>query len=268
MQMLSRSIEIIRSCLRLLVGLGVVTGYACWTTLGALRHAPSARARYRAYRQRAAARAVSRVAGFRVTTAGTAPAPAFVQTPTIYIANHFTALDPVMAGTQVTVAFAGKIEITGWPLLGWITRTHGIIGVERTRRSSARVFVEAIRARLNGGVPVMVFPEGAINWGDTILPFKAAAFEAIAGTNGGRIQPVFIDITALNGKPVSGYEGRYALSYNHHKTLIGHLMHVLTYRSIDVEVRFGAPIAVASLGRKALAGQARAALLKLQSQKQ
>ena len=185
----------------------------------------------------------------------------------LYVSNHITGLDPIMIGTCVTVAFAGKVEITSWPLLGWIANTHGIIGVERNRRSSARMFVEAIRGRLASNVPVMVFPEGGISWGDTLLSFKTSAFEAVADTDTGRVMPIFMDVMAVDGQPTPDYEGRYLLSYNHHPTLVGHLMHVLSFRRIEVEVRFGTPFSAASRKRKALAERTHAAVASLQQKK-
>ncbi len=186
----------------------------------------------------------------------------------LYVSNHITALDPIWIGTQVEVSFAGKMEITGWPVLGWIASTHGIIGVERGRRSSARNFVDAIRHRLTAGVPVMVFPEGGIGWGDTLLPFKTSAFEAVASRETGLVQPVFMDIVAVDGQPTPGGEGRFMLSYNHHDTLFGHLTHVFSYRRVEIEVRFGQPLSAAFIKRKTLADKTHAAVVLLQQQKQ
>ncbi len=182
----------------------------------------------------------------------------------LYVANHITALDPILIGSCVEVSFAGKTEITSWPVLGRIARVHNIIGVERTRRSGAHRFVQAIRSRLACGIPVMVFPEGRIGWGDTLFPFKTGAFEAISGREDGLVQPVFMDIVAIDGEPVPGGEGRYVLSYNHHFYLSHHLAHVLSFRRIDVEVHFGPPFSACSLKRKALADLAHEAVLTLQ----
>ena len=253
----------IRGWIRIVLGITLMIGWSIGTAVGAQRQLPDSRFRYRARRQRKGAQLFCKALGLRV--AATGPVPAEGQA--LYVSNHITALDPVLIGTQVEVSFAGKMEITGWPVLGWIANTHGIIGVERSRRSSAREFVKAIRNRLDEGMPVMVFPEGGIGWGDTLLSFKTGAFEAIANTDRGRVQPVYLDIVAVDDQPTPRGEGLFLLSYNHHDTLFGHLAHMLSFDRLDVEVRFGPPVPAASLKRKALADQAHAAVVRLQHQK-
>ncbi len=257
-----RLMRMIRGWFRIVLSLSAIAVWTVFTVLGARRRKGAERLQYQAQRQRGGARILSRIGRFRVTVAGETPPPG----PMLYVANHITALDPILIGTQVDVAFAGKIEIIGWPVMGWIAREHGIIGVERSRRSSTRVFVEAIRNRLAEGVPVMVFPEGGIGWGDVLLPFKTGAFEAISGM--GRIQTVFMDVAAIDGVPTPGSEGRHRLSHKHHDTLFGHLAHAFSYRSVDIQVRFGPSFSADEMKRKALADMTRAAMLRLQDQKQ
>jgi len=257
--------RIIRGWCRIALAILLIAFWTIFTAVGEFKRRSSAElARYRAKRQQGGCRLFCKVTGFHVTVDGERPP----EGPMLYVSNHITAIDPILAGTQLEVAFAGKIEITGWPILGWIARSHGIIGVERSRRSRTRGLVEAIRSRLNHGVPVMVFPEGGIDWGETLLPFKTGTFEAVVGEESARIQPVFVDVVALDGKPKKGSEGRYAVSHRHHEVLFVHLAHILGYRSIGVEVRFGSPIPVGSLTRKGLADKARDAVLALRDQKQ
>lgn len=120
-------------------------------------------------------------------------------------------------------------------------------------RSLVNSFVTAVSKRLAQGVPVPVFPEGRIGWGNKLLPSRTGAFEAAVHHPTCSLYPVFVDVKALENKPTPGAEGRRALSLNRHDSIVAHLVHLLSYRHIDVEIRFGIPLKVKGLERKALA---------------
>ena len=253
----------VRGGFRIILAVALVAFWTIFTVTGACCRRGQDRHHYRAMRQRGGARLFAWVAGFRVTTKGEIP-PAG---PLLYVCNHITAVDPLIVATQVPVSFAGKAEIIRWPILGWIARSHGIIPVERGRRSSTGRFVDSVRVRLAKGVPVVVFPEGGIGWGDTLRSFKTGAFEAVAECGTCRLQPVFVDVLALNNRATPGAQGRHTVSYNHHDMLVAHLVHVLGFSRVDFQVRFGASVATDGLSRKVLAEKAQEAVEELQHQK-
>ena len=84
--------------------------------------------------------------------------------PFIVVANHCSNLDPLLlgwaSGHQVgrVVHFMAKIEMRGWPIIGWLATQSGVYFVRRGERDRAaqRFSLETLAA----GRPIAMFPEG------------------------------------------------------------------------------------------------------------
>ena len=84
--------------------------------------------------------------------------------PFIVVANHCSNLDPLLlgwaSGHQVgrIVHFMAKIEMRGWPVIGWLATQSGVYFVRRGERDRAaqRFSLETLAA----GKPIAMFPEG------------------------------------------------------------------------------------------------------------
>ncbi len=84
--------------------------------------------------------------------------------PFIVVANHASNLDPLLlgwaSGHQVgrIVHFMAKIEMRGWPVIGWLATQSGVYFVRRGERDRAaqRFSLEALAS----GKPIAMFPEG------------------------------------------------------------------------------------------------------------
>ena len=84
--------------------------------------------------------------------------------PFILVTNHCSNLDPLMmgwgSGHQIgrVVHFMAKIEMRGWPIIGWLATQAGVYFVRRGERDrGAQQFsLEA----LADGRPIAIFPEG------------------------------------------------------------------------------------------------------------
>jgi 1-acyl-sn-glycerol-3-phosphate acyltransferase len=82
----------------------------------------------------------------------------------IVVANHCSNLDPLLlgwaSGHQVgrIVHFMAKIEMRGWPVIGWLATQSGVYFVRRGERDRAaqRFSLETLAA----GKPIAMFPEG------------------------------------------------------------------------------------------------------------
>ena len=235
-----------RAWFKLIVVVLAVVGCSAYTAV-AVRFKPAAeRARFRARRQRVGSRITCRLLSFRVSLTGEVPPE-----PMLYVCNHLTALDPILISSQIPVACAGKAQIAAWPVLGWIAQTHGMLTVNRERKSSTRSFVELVRSKLAQGVSLLVFPEGTTSWGYDVGTFHTGAFEAVAGS--GSALPLFLDVTSLNGRISLDGSGRHAVSHNHHSVLAAHILHLGRNQQVTFEVRVGRPIEAAGLNRKELA---------------
>ena len=84
--------------------------------------------------------------------------------PFILVCNHCSNVDPLMmgwaSGHQVDriVHFMAKIEMRGWPVIGWLATQAGVYFVRRGERDrgAQKYSLETLAA----GEPIAIFPEG------------------------------------------------------------------------------------------------------------
>ncbi len=84
--------------------------------------------------------------------------------PFILVCNHCSNVDPLMmgwaSGHQVgrIVHFMAKIEMRGWPVIGWLATQAGVYFVRRGERDrgAQKFSLETLAA----GEPIAIFPEG------------------------------------------------------------------------------------------------------------
>ena len=84
--------------------------------------------------------------------------------PFILVTNHCSNLDPLMmgwaSGHQIgrVVHFMAKIEMRGWPIIGWLATQAGVYFVRRGERD--RAAQQFSLSALADGRPIAIFPEG------------------------------------------------------------------------------------------------------------
>jgi 1-acyl-sn-glycerol-3-phosphate acyltransferase len=115
--------------------------------------------------------------------------------PFIIVSNHCSNLDPPVigwaTGHQVgrIVHFMAKIEMRGWPIIGWLATQSAVYFVRRGEgdRAAQRFSLEALAA----GRPIGIFPEGTRARDGHLKPGKSgAAF--VAMRSGAPLLPVGI----------------------------------------------------------------------------
>ncbi len=82
----------------------------------------------------------------------------------IVVANHCSNADPLMIGWATghqigrVVHFMAKVEMRGWPIIGWLATQAGVYFVRRGEgdRAAQRFSLQA----LADGAPIAIFPEG------------------------------------------------------------------------------------------------------------
>lgn len=113
----------------------------------------------------------------------------------IVVANHCSNLDPPIIGWATgnlagrIVHFMAKIEMRGWPIIGWLATQSGVYFVRRGERDRAaqRLSLEALAA----GRPIGMFPEGTRSRDGRLQDGKAgAAF--LAMRSGAQLLPLGI----------------------------------------------------------------------------
>jgi 1-acyl-sn-glycerol-3-phosphate acyltransferase len=148
--------------------------------------------------------------------------------PQVLAANHISALDIPLLYLYLPFQFRimAKKELFRYPFMGWHLRRSGQIPVDAgSAIASMRSLMRAVRS-LQGGMPLVVFPEGGRSASGQIQPFMSGAFYiaikagvdivpmAIVGTyevlpmNSFHIRPGLIELVAGEPIPTSGYSLR------------------------------------------------------------
>jgi 1-acyl-sn-glycerol-3-phosphate acyltransferase len=98
--------------------------------------------------------------------------------PRVFVANHISALDIPLLYEYLPCQFRimAKKELFRYPFMGWHLRRSGQIPVDAaSAMASMRSLMRAVRS-LQGGMPLVVFPEGGRSPSGQIQPFMSGAF--------------------------------------------------------------------------------------------
>lgn len=111
----------------------------------------------------------------------------------IYMANHQSLFDiPVLlAYLRVQFRWLAKVELFKIPIFGQAMTRAGYISIDRSNRKSAFESLRRAGEIIQGGVSVMIFPEGTRSRDGNISPFKKGGF-VLAVDSGVPIVPVII----------------------------------------------------------------------------
>lgn len=121
------------------------------------------------------------------------------QPRTLYVSNHSSWLDILVLGATLDARFVSKAEVAQWPLIGWVAKLGRSIFVSRNRGRTGSE-VQELRARIEAGDSIILFPEGTTSDGTRVLPFRSSFFSVADAA--ARIQPVALVYDRLGGLPV------------------------------------------------------------------
>lgn len=190
-----------------------------------------------------------RVFGFRMRRIG-APRDG----ATLFVANHVSWVDIVALHSQHMMGFVAKKEIAGWPLVGWLAARGETIFHQRGNQASMGGVLEEMRARLDQGRAVGVFPEGRTRGGTEVGPFHARIFLA-AVEAGVPVQPVALRYGAQGSAQT-------VVAFGPHESFFANFLRLLGEPPRLAEVVFLAPIVPGDAeGRRQIADQARARIV-------
>lgn len=212
---------------------------------------------YRARGQAQACRILTRILGVRINSFGVPEGDG----TWLVISNHLGALDGFVLAASMPMAFVAKLEMASWPVMGWICRAVGVIFVDRGKRSAAIRMVEEVQERVRAGVPVLVFPEGTVGDGGRLLPFRTGAFEAVSGAEDIELLPLFLTARRVDDR--TKHAAHEAIVWHREETMFAHVWRLLGARRIDVELRFGKPVASSGLDRRMLLDAGQSAVQQL-----
>lgn len=114
----------------------------------------------------------------------------------IFVANHISYMDipPIVLGTHQPMRALGKHEMVRVPVFGWIYRA-AVVLVDRSSPTKRAQSVRALKAALDKGISIFIFPEGTFNEGEHPLKsFYDGAFR-LAIETGTPLQPILLPDT-------------------------------------------------------------------------
>lgn len=97
----------------------------------------------------------------------------------IFMANHQSNIDiPVLVQSLIEfqLRWVAKKELLFIPLFGWAMWASRHIVVDRSNSSKAMASLRKARERIEGGICVVLFPEGTRSSDGQLLPFKRGGF--------------------------------------------------------------------------------------------
>jgi len=200
---------------------------------------------------------VCRLLGIRVRISGALDP----NRPVLLVSNHVSWLDIAALSTVAPLSFVAKSEVGAWPVVSWLAKLQRSVFVDRSRRTIVKDKAGEIAERLAQGDNIVLFAEGTSSDGNRILPFRSSLFSAAsltpnaANDNGpeAAVQTVAIAYTHLHGLPILRHERPFVAWYGD-MDMLSHAWNVLKSGPLDVTIRLGEPVRLASLrDRKQLA---------------
>lgn len=194
---------------------------------------------------------ILRIIGIRVQSHGELSAVR----PLLLVSNHISYLDVLVLGSQGPIRFTPKSEIADWPLIGNICRLCECVFIDR-RSEKVKHVGQDIRAALNKGELISVFPEATTGNGLHLLPFKSSVFGITETAGEGpevHIQPAAVTYTHIRRLPIDFSQWPLIAWYGDME-LLPHMWELLKLGNITAEITYLPAVTYAQFGdRKALA---------------
>jgi 1-acyl-sn-glycerol-3-phosphate acyltransferase len=189
----------------------------------------------------------------------------------LIVANHVSWLDIAVLGAERPVCFVAKSEVAAWPVIGFLAKLQRTVFIDRSRRAATADVAAQMGERLSAGEAVVLFAEGTTGDGTRILPMRSSLLGAAHEAHGKSeteaaadiaVYPLTISYTGFHGM-AGGRAERAMLAWYGDTELAPHLKTVLRAGAIDVELVWGAPIAMGrETSRKEATRRAEAAIRK------
>lgn len=153
----------------------------------------------------------------------------------LLVCNHVSWLDIYLIHAAQRVHFVSKAEVRAWPVAGWLAHKTGTLFLERGRRAdTARVNAE-MRALLQAGAWVAVFPEGTTSDGRGLRRFLPSLLQP-AVELGCPVVPAALRYRTLDG------DFSDAPAYIDQMSLWKSFWRIVRQPGLVAELHFGAPI--------------------------
>ncbi len=173
----------------------------------------------------------------------------------LLVCNHVSWLDIYLIFAAHRVHFVSKAEVRNWPVAGWLAHKTGTLFIERGRRADTKRVNAEMRALMQGGAWVAVFPEGTTGDGRALRRFMPSLLQP-AVELGCPIVPAALRYRTLAG------EYSAAPAYIGDLSMWQSLKQIASEPGLIAELHFGEPI-LPNGHRRDLAAQSEAATARL-----
>ncbi|MDO9138427.1 MAG: lysophospholipid acyltransferase family protein [Lutibacter sp.] len=137
--------------------------------------------------RRFAIRILHPILGSKITVYGKEPVDSG-----LIVSNHRSYFDPMVILKNNLASPVGKKEVESWPLIGSVTKTTGVIFVNREEKTSRTQTLKEVRLVLENGFSIFIAPEGTTHIKPTTIDFRPGSF-VLAAELGVPVMPVAID---------------------------------------------------------------------------
>ena len=111
-----------------------------------------------------------------------------------FMPNHVSWFDIPVLGGLTGSAFVSRAEIGEMFMLGWMARLNRTVFIKREAKLNIAAQINALREALADTWSVVIFPEGTITDGHSLLPFKTSMISVLEPPPPGMlVQPIVID---------------------------------------------------------------------------
>lgn len=115
-----------------------------------------------------------------------------------FMPNHVSWFDIPVLGGLTGSAFVSRAEIADMFMLGWMARLNRTVFVKREAKLNIASQINELREALADTWSVVIFPEGTVTDGHSLLPFKTSMLSVLDPPPPGMlVQPVVIDYGAI-----------------------------------------------------------------------
>ncbi len=115
-----------------------------------------------------------------------------------FMPNHVSWFDIPVLGGITGSAFVARAAIADMWMLGWMARLNRTVFAKREARFNIAEQINALREALADTWSVVIFPEGTLTDGHSLLPFKTSMISVLDPPPPGMlVQPVVIDYGPL-----------------------------------------------------------------------
>lgn len=111
-----------------------------------------------------------------------------------FMPNHVSWFDIPVLGGITGSAFVSRAEIGEFRILGWMARLNRTVFTRREAKMNIAETINKLREALADTWSVVIFPEGTVTDGHSLLPFKTSIISVLEPPPPGMlVQPVVID---------------------------------------------------------------------------